>query len=158
MTRSLSTTLAAAMLWLATMSHAFVSRSTTTRLSFVPKTVDFFSSSSRSYHYNYYSTTTTSTRTSAVTMNLFDRFTRVVNANLNNILKNLEDPEKIMNQALEDMQVIMCENERVVYLAVFAFLSRSLYSSSFFPSLFLFTHVRTNNRVTWSKSVNPTPK
>jgi phage shock protein A len=48
-----------------------------------------------------------STTTSATTlhMNLFDRFSRVVNANLNNILKNLEDPEKIMNQALEDMQV-----------------------------------------------------
>jgi PspA/IM30 family len=38
-------------------------------------------------------------------MSLFDRFTRVVNSNLNNILKNLEDPEKIMTQALEDMQV-----------------------------------------------------
>jgi hypothetical protein len=38
-------------------------------------------------------------------MNLFDRFTRVVNSNLNNVLKNLEDPEKIMTQALEDMQV-----------------------------------------------------
>ena len=38
-------------------------------------------------------------------MNLFDRFTRVVKSNANEILKNLEDPEKIMNQALEDMQV-----------------------------------------------------
>jgi len=38
-------------------------------------------------------------------MNLFDRFTRVAKSNLNNILKNLEDPEKIMTQALEDMQV-----------------------------------------------------
>jgi len=37
-------------------------------------------------------------------MNLFDRFTRVAKSNLNNILKNLEDPEKIMNQAVEDMQ------------------------------------------------------
>ncbi|KAG7348510.1 phage shock protein A IM30, suppresses sigma54-dependent transcription [Nitzschia inconspicua] len=37
-------------------------------------------------------------------MNLFDRFTRVAKSNLNNILKNLEDPEKIMTQALEDMQ------------------------------------------------------
>jgi PspA/IM30 family len=46
------------------------------------------------------------TRSSTVLhMNLFDRFTRVVNSNLNNVLKNLEDPEKIMNQALEDMQV-----------------------------------------------------
>jgi len=39
-----------------------------------------------------------------LSMNLFDRFTRVAKSNLNNILKNLEDPEKIMNQAVEDMQ------------------------------------------------------
>ena len=38
-------------------------------------------------------------------MNLFDRFSRVAKANLNNVLKNLEDPEKILNQAMEDMQV-----------------------------------------------------
>jgi len=38
-------------------------------------------------------------------MNLFDRFSRVAKANLNNVLKNLEDPEKILNQAVEDMQV-----------------------------------------------------
>jgi len=37
-------------------------------------------------------------------MNLFDRFQRVAKANLNNVLKTLEDPEKIMTQALEDMQ------------------------------------------------------
>lgn len=37
-------------------------------------------------------------------MNLFDRFQRVAKANVNNVLKSLEDPEKIMNQALEDMQ------------------------------------------------------
>lgn len=37
-------------------------------------------------------------------MNLFDRFSRVAKSNLNNILKGLEDPEKIMNQAVEDMQ------------------------------------------------------
>ena len=45
--------------------------------------------------------------TTALQMNLFDRFQRVAKSNLNNILKNLEDPEKIMNQAIEDMQV--CE-------------------------------------------------
>jgi len=38
-------------------------------------------------------------------MNLFDRFSRVAKSNLNNVLKTLEDPEKIMNQAVEDMQV-----------------------------------------------------
>ena len=48
---------------------------------------------------------TTTTTTTALQMNLFDRFTRVAKSNLNNILQNLEDPEKIMNQALEDMQV-----------------------------------------------------
>lgn len=37
-------------------------------------------------------------------MNLFDRFQRVAKSNINNVLKSLEDPEKIMNQALEDMQ------------------------------------------------------
>jgi len=37
-------------------------------------------------------------------MNLFDRFSRVAKANLNNVLKNMEDPEKILNQAMEDMQ------------------------------------------------------
>lgn len=44
-------------------------------------------------------------RSSSLSMNLFDRFTRVAKSNLNNILQNLEDPEKIMNQAVEDMQV-----------------------------------------------------
>jgi hypothetical protein len=46
-----------------------------------------------------------STSTTALQMNLFDRFSRVAKSNLNNILQNLEDPEKIMSQALEDMQV-----------------------------------------------------
>mmetsp|Transcript_27327 Transcript_27327/g.65496 ORF Transcript_27327/g.65496 Transcript_27327/m.65496 type:complete len:313 (+) Transcript_27327:157-1095(+) len=52
-------------------------------------------------------TTTSSARTTTTTalnMNLFDRFSRVAKANLNNVLKSLEDPEKIMTQALEDMQ------------------------------------------------------
>jgi phage shock protein A len=37
-------------------------------------------------------------------MNLFDRAARVAKSNLNNVLKGMEDPEKIMNQAVEDMQ------------------------------------------------------
>lgn len=44
------------------------------------------------------------TRTHAVQMNLADRFFRVVKANLNSVLQNLEDPEKILEQAVEDMQ------------------------------------------------------
>mmetsp|Transcript_9111 Transcript_9111/g.14030 ORF Transcript_9111/g.14030 Transcript_9111/m.14030 type:complete len:315 (-) Transcript_9111:253-1197(-) len=45
-----------------------------------------------------------SSSTTTLSMNLFDRFTRVAKSNINNVLKNLEDPEKIMGQALEDMQ------------------------------------------------------
>jgi hypothetical protein len=37
--------------------------------------------------------------------NLFDRFARVAKSNLNNLANKLEDPEKIMEQALEEMQV-----------------------------------------------------
>mmetsp|Transcript_22984 Transcript_22984/g.34984 ORF Transcript_22984/g.34984 Transcript_22984/m.34984 type:complete len:304 (-) Transcript_22984:1023-1934(-) len=48
-----------------------------------------------------YRSTSTST---ALSMNLFDRFQRVAKSNINNVLKSLEDPEKIMTQALEDMQ------------------------------------------------------
>jgi hypothetical protein len=44
-------------------------------------------------------------RNSALSMNLFDRFARVAKANLNNVLKTMEEPEKILNQAIEDMQV-----------------------------------------------------
>jgi len=40
----------------------------------------------------------------SLSMNLFDRFTRVAKGTLNEALKGLEDPEKIMNQAVEDMQ------------------------------------------------------
>ena len=46
-----------------------------------------------------------STASTALSMNLFDRFQRVAKSNINNVLKSLEDPEKIMNQAVEDMQV-----------------------------------------------------
>ncbi len=38
-------------------------------------------------------------------MNLFDRFARVAKSNLNDLANKLEDPEKIMEQAIEEMQV-----------------------------------------------------
>lgn len=44
------------------------------------------------------------TRTHAMQMNLADRFFRVVKANINSVIQNLEDPEKILEQAVEDMQ------------------------------------------------------
>ncbi|PXF48087.1 putative membrane-associated 30 kDa protein, chloroplastic [Gracilariopsis chorda] len=37
-------------------------------------------------------------------MNLFDRFFRVVRANLNQAVSGMEDPEKILNQTVNDMQ------------------------------------------------------
>ena len=39
-----------------------------------------------------------------ISMNLADRFFRVVKANINSVIQNLEDPEKILEQAVEDMQ------------------------------------------------------
>jgi len=37
-------------------------------------------------------------------MNIADRFFRVVKSNINNVLQNLEDPEKVLDQAVNDMQ------------------------------------------------------
>lgn len=38
------------------------------------------------------------------TMNIFDRFYRVVTSNINSVLRRLEDPEKVIEQAVVDMQ------------------------------------------------------
>ena len=37
-------------------------------------------------------------------MSMFDRFKRVAEANINNVLGKMEDPEKVLNQAVEDLQ------------------------------------------------------
>lgn len=37
-------------------------------------------------------------------MNLFDRFVRVVTSNVNSVVKAFEDPEKVLDQAVNDMQ------------------------------------------------------
>ena len=37
-------------------------------------------------------------------MNMFNRFVKVVSSNINNVISNLEDPEKILDQAVTDMQ------------------------------------------------------
>lgn len=39
-----------------------------------------------------------------VSMNMFSRFGRVAKANINQVLNKLEDPEKVMTQAVEDLQ------------------------------------------------------
>lgn len=72
----------------ASMGSTFVQTSTPTRIAFVSP-------------YNIAPRNTNM----ALQMNLLDRFTRVAKANINNVLKSLEDPEKILTQALEDMQV-----------------------------------------------------
>jgi len=41
----------------------------------------------------------------SLSMNLFDRFSRVAKANIDSVLQKIEDPEKVMTQAVEDMQV-----------------------------------------------------
>jgi hypothetical protein len=41
----------------------------------------------------------------AFSMNLFDRFARVTKSNVNTIINRFESPEKIMTQAVVDMQV-----------------------------------------------------
>ena len=43
-------------------------------------------------------------RSSALSMNLVNRFMKVVTSNVNSIISSLEDPEKILDQAVEDMQ------------------------------------------------------
>lgn len=42
--------------------------------------------------------------TTALQMNLFDRFSRVAKSNLSELANKLEDPEKIMDQAIQEMQ------------------------------------------------------
>lgn len=44
------------------------------------------------------------TSRSPAQMNLFDRFFRVVRANVNQVVSGMEDPEKILNQTVSDMQ------------------------------------------------------
>jgi phage shock protein A len=43
-------------------------------------------------------------RTPVLNMNMFDRFKRVAEANINNVLGKMEDPEKVLAQAVEDLQ------------------------------------------------------
>jgi phage shock protein A len=52
-------------------------------------------------------------------MNLVDRFFRVAKSNVNLVLHSLEDPVKIMNPAVEDMQKDMLK-VRQTYAQVMA--------------------------------------
>lgn len=100
----------------------------------------------------------------ALHMNLFDRFQRVAKSNLNNVLKGLEDPEKIMEQALEDMQV------RLVHLLSSAPYRLSARVGTICSMTRLISCRPTNlllhvaffnnncNRKIWSRYANHTPK
>ncbi len=68
--------------------------------------------------------------TTALSMNLFDRFQRVAKSNINNVLKSLEDPEKIMNQAVEDMQVRQCSFMHKILCSQLQYNSHSLFCNS----------------------------
>lgn len=41
---------------------------------------------------------------SYLSMNMFNRFVRVVTSNVNSVISNLEDPEKVLDQAVNEMQ------------------------------------------------------
>eukprot|EP00172_Hildenbrandia_rubra_P002920 Plantae.Rhodophyta-Hildenbrandia_rubra.ctg4159.p1 GENE.Plantae.Rhodophyta-Hildenbrandia_rubra.ctg4159~~Plantae.Rhodophyta-Hildenbrandia_rubra.ctg4159.p1 ORF type:complete len:330 (+),score=57.85 Plantae.Rhodophyta-Hildenbrandia_rubra.ctg4159:2041-3030(+) len=43
-------------------------------------------------------------KTSTIQMNLFERFFRVIRATINQLVSGMEDPEKILNQTVTDMQ------------------------------------------------------
>ena len=103
------------------------------------------------------STSSSSYRSTALSMNLFDRFQRVAKANINNVLKSLEDPEKIMSQALEDMQVSINDQYMTSSLHFIFTLYMMLFNVTF-SNTDRITPFIALNRLIWSKSVNPMQK
>jgi len=101
----LSLTLAAA---IPRRADAFAVATRTTRSSFVAEN-NFLAASNEKKDGLYYPISSgpgiaTSRGNTALQMALFDRFMRVSKANLNKVLSSMEAPEKIINQAVEDMQ------------------------------------------------------
>jgi len=96
-------------------------------------------------------------RSTVLSMNLFDRFQRVAKANINNVLKSLEDPEKIMSQALEDMQVSINDQYMTSSLQFLFTLYMMLFNVTF-SNAYRITPFITLARLIWSKSVNPMQK
>jgi hypothetical protein len=96
-------------------------------------------------------------RSTVLSMNLFDRFQRVAKANINNVLKSLEDPEKIMSQALEDMQVSINDQYMTSSLQ-FLFTLYMMFFNVTFSNTDRITPFITLDRLIWSKFVNPMQK
>jgi len=51
-------------------------------------------------------------------MGLFDRVSRVVRANLNDVVSKAEDPEKILEQTIIDMQEDLVQMRQAVASAI----------------------------------------
>ena len=51
-------------------------------------------------------------------MGIFDRFKRVVTSNINDMISKAEDPEKMLNQLIIDMNKQMIESKKAVALAI----------------------------------------
>ena len=51
-------------------------------------------------------------------MGLIDRILRVIRANLNNVIGQAEDPEKVLEQAVEDMQQDLIQLRQAVAQAI----------------------------------------
>ena len=51
-------------------------------------------------------------------MGLFDRISRVVRANVNDMVSNAEDPEKVLEQAIIDMQEDLVQMRQAVAQAI----------------------------------------
>jgi phage shock protein A len=63
-------------------------------------------------------------RSSSLQMNMYDRFARVVKSNVNQVISNMEDPEKVLDQAVADMQNDLVKI-RQSYAEIFATQKRS---------------------------------
>ena len=72
-------------------------------------------------------------------MNIFERFSRVAKANVNELLNKMEDPEKVMNQAVEDLQKDLVKI-RQSYAEVMATQKRTAAAMTSPPSIFARSH------------------
>lgn len=65
-----------------------------------------------------------SLRATSLQMNMFNRFARVIKSNVNQALNQMEDPEKVLDQAVNDMQTDLVKI-RQSYAEIFATQKRS---------------------------------
>ncbi len=72
-------------------------------------------------------------------MGLFDRLSRVVRANLNDMVSKAEDPEKMLEQAVSDMQEDLVQVRQAVARAIAELLrgmsAHTIHSKSSYSSL-----------------------